>query len=61
MPINIFNQAIGEAIKNFTAGEKPNINNLEGRYCRLERLCTERHLDDIYPFYGPESLASQWT
>lgn len=56
MPINIFNQAIGETIENFTAGEKPNINNLEGRYCRLERLCTERHLDDIYPFYGPESL-----
>lgn len=61
MPINIFNQAIGEAIENFTAGEKPNINNLEGHYCRLERLCVEHHLDDIYPFYGSESLPSQWT
>ncbi|WP_231924181.1 hypothetical protein [Gallibacterium genomosp. 1] len=56
MPINIINQAIGEVIENFTAGEKTNINSLEVHYCRLERLCTEHYLDNICP----ESLALQW-
>ncbi|MFQ1048642.1 GNAT family N-acetyltransferase [Avibacterium paragallinarum] len=61
MPINHLGQPIGELIADFTVGELPNIQTLEGQYCRLERLCVSRHFDDIYDFLGPNSPESQWT
>ncbi|SUB26762.1 GNAT family N-acetyltransferase [Avibacterium gallinarum] len=61
MPINHLGQPIGELIADFTVGELPNIQTLEGQYCRLERLCVSRHFSDIYDFFGPNSPESQWT
>ncbi|MFZ7267149.1 GNAT family N-acetyltransferase [Avibacterium avium] len=61
MPINHLGQPIGELIADFTVGELPNIQTLEGQYCRLERLCVSHHFSDIYDFFGPNSPESQWT
>jgi RimJ/RimL family protein N-acetyltransferase len=61
MPINAFDQTIGELVPDFKPGELPSFSSITGRYCVIEHLSAERHLEAIYSFYGPDSLSSQWT
>ena len=61
MPINAFDQTIGELVPDFKPGELPSFSSITGRYCAIEHLSAERHLEAIYSFYGPDSLSSQWT
>ena len=60
MRLNEFGQAIGNALPDFTAGDLPNIERIEGQYVRIERL-SHRHSEDLYRVYGPESPADMWT
>lgn len=60
MPINSFGQEIGSPLPNHTTGAFPNINILEGKTVRLEKLSL-RHADDLYQFYGPNAKKSDWT
>ncbi|WP_029180074.1 GNAT family N-acetyltransferase [Streptococcus suis] len=60
MPINSFDQEIGSPLPNHTTGAFPNINILEGKTVRLEKLSL-RHADDLYQFYGPNAKKSDWT
>lgn len=61
MSLNSFNQPIGEALPDFCAGELPNVQVLEGQYCRLEKLSVEKHLADLTALYGSDSPAEMWT
>lgn len=61
MPVNHFNQPIGEVLPDFTPGDLPAITELSGQYVRIEPLSIEKHLKDAYQFYGHESPESQWT
>ena len=62
MTTNQYNQPIGEALPNFSLGEMPTIKVLEGVYCRLERLSTEKHLDDLSEFYlEANTNPADWT
>ncbi|MEG3298735.1 GNAT family protein [Streptococcus suis] len=60
MPINSFDQEIGSPLPNHTTGAFPNINILEGKTVRLEKLSLH-HADDLYQFYGPNAKKSDWT
>ena len=61
MPINEFNQPIGESLPGHTPGERPSAALLSGRYCRLEKLSAARHGADLYVVYGPDSPLQNWT
>ncbi|WP_225748460.1 GNAT family N-acetyltransferase [Eikenella sp. Marseille-P7795] len=61
MPINEFNQPIGESLPGYTPGERPTAEVLSGRYCRLEKLSAARHGADLYAVYGPDSPLPNWT
>ena len=54
MPVNEFNQPIGESLPGNTPGERPSAMLLAGRYCRLEKLSAARHGADLYAVYGPD-------
>ena len=62
MTTNQYNQPIGEALPDFSAGELPHITFLEGNYCRLERLSVAKHLDDLSDFYlEAKAVMPDWT
>ena len=61
MPVNEFNQPIGESLPGHTPGERPSVTLLSGRYCRLEKLSTARHGADLYAVYGSTSPPQNWT
>lgn len=58
---NQFNQAIGEDVSCFSAGEMPSIQYIEGKYCYLEKLDSSRHFDDLWHVYGTDSELKNWT
>ncbi|MFZ7214755.1 GNAT family N-acetyltransferase [[Pasteurella] aerogenes] len=59
MRYNEFNQPIGDALPDFQIGEKPTVNLLEGRFCRLEKLSCEKHGNDLFEVYS--SPLNYWT
>ncbi|MGT2907253.1 GNAT family N-acetyltransferase [Streptococcus dentiloxodontae] len=61
MVINQFNQEIGERLEHFTAGQMPDVQLLEGRYCTVEHLNAKKHFEDILDFYYTNAVASDWT
>jgi RimJ/RimL family protein N-acetyltransferase len=62
MRYNQFNQPIGDPVANAAQhGRLPNIERLSGAYCFLEKLNAEKHLDDLYKVYGPDSPLENWT
>ena len=61
MPLNTFNQEVGEALPDFTSGNLPNITILKGNYCTLEHIDAIKHLNDIADFYWKNAVESDWT
>ncbi|HFI0304121.1 TPA: GNAT family N-acetyltransferase [Streptococcus suis] len=60
MPINPFGQEIGSPLPNYTVGNLPIVDILEGKTVRLEKL-NLHHADDLYQFYGPNAKKADWT
>lgn len=62
MRFNQFNQPIGEPIANaLERAQLPDIERISGHYCFLEKISAEKHLDDLYHVYGPDSPLENWT
>ena len=61
MPVNEYDQMIGESMEGYTPGELPSIGFLEGRYARVEALSVEKHADDLLAVYGPDTPREMWT
>lgn len=61
MPTNNFDQPIGEPVLDFVPGQLPDIEQLVGIYTIVEPLNVDRHFEDAYTFYGPDSPKEQWT
>lgn len=62
MRYNQFNQPIGEPVTSHTLpGQLPDKDKMIGKYCILEKISTEKHFDDLYKVYGPESPLENWT
>jgi RimJ/RimL family protein N-acetyltransferase len=60
MRYNEFNQPIGDALENFQEGAWPEINYLEGKTVRVEKL-NIKHAKDMYEYLGPNSNPTTWT
>ncbi|MDG2939267.1 GNAT family protein [Bisgaard Taxon 10/6] len=59
MRYNKFNQPIGEALPDFSVGKRPDVNVLEGHFCRLEKLSFAKHHNDLFAVYS--SPLENWT
>ncbi|WP_416191733.1 GNAT family N-acetyltransferase [Neisseria sp. CCUG12390] len=54
MPVNEFNQPVGQPLPGYTAGSRPEAMLLQGRFCRLEKLSAAKHGADLYEVYAAE-------
>lgn len=62
MRYNQFNQPIGEPVTNAEQhGRYPDIDRISGTYCSLEKISADKHLNDLYKVYGPDSPLENWT
>lgn len=62
MRVNEFNQQIGDAVDDPTPGRLPDLKCLEGRFCRIEKLNPQKHLESLFNhLLGPSVAASEWT
>ncbi|MPW15587.1 GNAT family N-acetyltransferase [Paraburkholderia sp. CNPSo 3157] len=59
--VNEYGQPIGEPMPNWRPAKAPGDQSMTGRYCRLERVNVERHLDDLYDAYSAAPDARDWT
>ncbi|WP_087736676.1 GNAT family N-acetyltransferase [Paraburkholderia piptadeniae] len=59
--VNEYGQPIGEPMPNWQPAKAPGDQPMTGRYCRLERVNVERHLDDLYDAYSAAPDARDWT
>ncbi|MEX3957493.1 GNAT family N-acetyltransferase [Trinickia sp. EG282A] len=59
--LNEYGQAIGEPMSYWQSARAPGDQPITGRYCRLERVNVERHLDDLYEAYRAAPDARDWT
>ncbi|MGT2910190.1 GNAT family N-acetyltransferase [Streptococcus cameli] len=60
MAINEYMQEIGESLPDYQPGLQPNINELDGKTVRIEKL-SKKHVEDLYQAYGPTSHHKNWT
>ncbi|WP_245617790.1 GNAT family N-acetyltransferase [Carnobacterium gallinarum] len=54
-------QPIGFPILDWHSRELPTIQRLVGEYCYLEKIQSEKYLEDLYEVYGPASRSENWT
>ena len=60
MPVNEYGQMIGEPVDN-TPGVLPSLVRIEGQYTIIEALSVEKHAEDLFAVYGPDSPRDMWT
>ncbi|MFM1596353.1 GNAT family N-acetyltransferase [Streptococcus mutans] len=61
MPVNQYQQEVGETLEHFAVGQMPDVKFLEGRYCSVEHIDARKHLNDIIDFYWKNAVPSDWT
>jgi RimJ/RimL family protein N-acetyltransferase len=59
--MNEYAQPIGQPMPDWTTRPAPIRVTLEGRFCRLEPLSSDRHADDLYSAYSLAADARDWT
>ncbi|WP_239689733.1 GNAT family N-acetyltransferase [Rodentibacter caecimuris] len=61
MQYNEFNQPIGEPLPAFTAGKMPDVERIDGRFCRLEHLSVAKHSEDLWRVHNSKTNPQNWT
>ncbi|MGT2666188.1 GNAT family N-acetyltransferase [Streptococcus rifensis] len=61
MIYNQFNQPIGESLLDDSAGKPVDLSLLTGRYCTVEKLNVEAHIEDLAAFYVHAPVEEDWT
>jgi RimJ/RimL family protein N-acetyltransferase len=59
--LNQFMQGVGVPVPGWNGARAPAREPLQGRYCRLEPIDLERHLDDLYQAYSSAADGRDWT
>ncbi len=59
--MNDLGQPIGVAVPGWTGVDRPSRTSMEGRFCRIEPLATERHLPDLFEAYSDDTGGKLWT
>ena len=58
---NDFGQPIGPDVPGWQAAAKPSRKPMRGRFCKIESLDTQVHLDDLYDAYSNDVNGVLWT
>lgn len=61
MPINEWNQPIGQPVDGFHPGQAVDIVQLQGQYCILQRLNVQEHFEGLQPLLDTSSPPQHWT
>lgn len=61
MSKQIDEQKIGAPVPQWINKERPSVENIDGKYCRLEHVDSTKHFEDLYQVYGPLSAPKNWT
>lgn len=59
--VNEYDQPIGEPLPDWQPAKAPGDQPMTGRYCRLERVNVELHLDDLFEAYSAAPDDRDWT
>ena len=59
--INHLGQSIGEPLDNWQAAGRPDDEQMNGRFARLERLDADRHAADLHAAFGADTEHRIWT
>jgi len=59
--MNDLGQPIGDEVAGWTGAKRPPRTSMEGRFCRIEPLATERHLADLFAAYSDDTDGRLWT
>ncbi len=59
--MNDLDQPIGVEVAGWTDVDRPSRTSMEGRFCRIEPLATERHLPDLFEAYSADTDGKLWT
>ncbi len=59
--MNDLGQPIGVAVPAWTGVDRPSRTSMEGRFCRIELLATERHLPELFEAYSDDTGGKLWT
>jgi len=59
--INEFGQPIGEDVPDWKAVARPDRSTMEGRFCRIEGLNIERHLENLFEAFSEGDNDGLWT
>ncbi|WP_297352460.1 GNAT family protein [Paraburkholderia sp.] len=59
--LNEYMQPIGFALPDWKGAQLPGSEPLVGRYCRIERVDVERHVEDLYEAYSTATDGRDWT
>jgi RimJ/RimL family protein N-acetyltransferase len=59
--LNEYMQPIGFALPDWKGAQLPGREPLVGRYCRIERVDVERHVEDLYEAYSTATDGRDWT
>ena len=60
MRLNIHGQPIGEDVA-WSGAKRPPRSAMQGRYCRLEPLDTDRHAADLFQAFSTDKTGANWT
>ncbi len=58
---NKFNQPIGDEVIAWQGAKRPRPTAIEGRYCRVEPLDTDKHLNDLIDAFSEDPDGKLWT
>lgn len=58
---NKFGQAIGAVVTDWNGARPPPRTSMPGRFCRVEPLSSETHLNDLYEAYSADPDGTLWT
>lgn len=61
MSKHIVEQKIGTPVPQWENKERPSVEIIKGKYCRLEHVDSTKHFEDLYQVYGPLSNPRNWT
>ncbi|MCH8943951.1 MAG: GNAT family N-acetyltransferase [Proteobacteria bacterium] len=54
-------QPIGDEVAGWSGAKRPSRTSMEGQFCRMEPLATERHLADLFAAYSDDTDGRLWT
>lgn len=59
--MNDYGQPVGDPLPDWRPPVYPHVGVLQGRYCRLERLDSDQHAEELFTAYSQASDARDWT